>query len=344
MRVIWLSLVRFYINIGFFFYFKKIHIYDVQNVPKNKPVLLLSNHQNALLDALLIATKCGRFSYYLTRAAVFKKPIVAKILKSLQMIPVYRIRDGWGNISNNNAVFDDCTALLNKNQAVVIFPEGNHSLVRSVRTLSKGFTRIILDTFEKHPDIDLKLLPVGLNFRKAELFPDEAAIYFGQPIAAKDYITGNRNADVVILKTKIQSEIAKLTTDIPEKNYTETLNVLEQLNVDFLKPKAVNDCINSGFKSCDSVDKVSQGNWLRRFFKTLLICNTILPYVIWKYIAEPKVEELEFLSTFRFAVAITLFPLYLVIIGAVIFVFLSLKLALLYIVFVLFLALCAVKL
>ena len=89
-----------------FFYFKRIHVHNVENVPKDKPVLLLANHQNALLDALLIATKCGRFSYFLTRAAVFKKSFIGKILKSLQMLPVYRVRDGWSTISNNNAIFE----------------------------------------------------------------------------------------------------------------------------------------------------------------------------------------------------------------------------------------------
>ncbi|MGB5417843.1 1-acyl-sn-glycerol-3-phosphate acyltransferase, partial [Algibacter sp.] len=90
----WVSFVRGYINLGMFFYFRRIKIHDVQNVPKSKPVLLLSNHQNALLDALLIGTKCNRSAYFLTRASVFNKPVIAKILESLQMLPVYRIRDG----------------------------------------------------------------------------------------------------------------------------------------------------------------------------------------------------------------------------------------------------------
>jgi len=310
LRVIWLSFIRLYINIGLFFYFRRIHIHNIQNVPKDKPLLLLSNHQNALLDALLIATKCGRFSYFLTRAAVFKNPFVSKVLKSLQMLPVYRIRDGWGNLSNNNAVFDDCTTLLNNKQAVVIFPEGNHSLKRTVRPLSKGFTRIVMDTYEKYPKIDLQLLPVGLNFKKAEQFPDEAAIYFGKPIVAADFLSGHKKEDVVRLKTKIQSEISKLTTDIPQGNYLDMLNTLERLQVDFLKPKAVNNCISFGFYESNP-KKTSSITGIRKVLKVLLICNSILPYAVWKFLAKPKVKELEFLSTFRFAFMITIVPIWL---------------------------------
>ena len=76
MKKIWLYSVRSYVSIGMFFYFKRIDVFGFENIPKDKPVLFLGNHQNALLDPLLIAIKCGRFSFFLTRAGVFKKPLV----------------------------------------------------------------------------------------------------------------------------------------------------------------------------------------------------------------------------------------------------------------------------
>lgn len=343
MKFIWLYSVRLYLSVGMFFYFRKIKIYGIKNVPKNKPVLLLSNHQNALLDALLIATKCGRFSYFLTRAAVFKKPLVSKILMSLQMLPVYRIRDGWSSISNNNAIFETCSTLLNTNEAVVIFPEGNHNLKRTVRPLSKGFTRIVFSTLEKYPETDLQLIPVGLNFKHAEKFPDSTAIFFGKPLCAKDFISENRNDDVVKLKARIQSEISKLTTHIPSDNYDDTLTKLNQLQVDFLNPKAVNNCMANSFENCKT-------NWkpklkgIRLFFKSLLILNILLPYLIWKFMLQPKIDEIEFTSTFRFTIAITLVPFYLLILGILLASFFSFKIAILYVVSVLIISLLAVKL
>ena len=210
MKKLWLYSVRGYLRIGLFFYFRRLHIQNLNNVPKDKPVLLLSNHQNALLDALLIATKCGRFAYFLTRAAVFKKSFVSKILNSLQMLPVYRVRDGWSKITNNNAIFETCSELLHQNNIVVIFPEGSHNLARRVRPLSKGFTRIVFETLEKYPNTDLQLVPVGLNFVNATQFPDSAAMYFGNSVSAKSLITDNRNESVVNLKKTIQTEISKL--------------------------------------------------------------------------------------------------------------------------------------
>ena len=326
-----------------FFYFRRIKIYNAKNVPKNKPVLLLSNHQNALLDALLIGTKSGRLSYFLTRASVFEKPFVAKILKSLLLLPVYRIRDGWGNLANNNAIFEDCSKLLHNNNCIVIFPEGNHNLKRMVRPLSKGFTRIILDSLESYPEMDLHLLPVGLNYQKAEIFPDSTSIYFGTPFLVKDYISGNKNEDVVKLKAKIQSEISKLTTDIPKVNYQENLVKLKRLNVDFLNPIATNSCINSNFKDCKIRD-VKSNTFIKRILKVMLICAFIVPYFVWIFLAKPKIKEIEFLSTFRFALAITLGPLWLLSLFVVLAITLGWEVAVSYLIGSLCIVLLAIKL
>ncbi|MBN4047076.1 1-acyl-sn-glycerol-3-phosphate acyltransferase [bacterium AH-315-P13] len=326
-----------------FFYFKEIRVVGAKHIPKDKPVLFLSNHQNALLDALLIATKCGRFSYFLTRASVFKKFFVSKLLKSLNMLPVYRVRDGWNTITNNNVIFDSCTEILHQKKAVVIFPEGSHNLNRTVRPLSKGFTRIVFDTLEKYPKTDLQLIPVGLNYINAKNFADSTSIYFGKPIEAKSFVLGNRNEDVLNLKKNIQLEISKLTTHIPTENYEETIEKLDALNINYLNPKAVNKCIANNFEDCKQKPKTNL-NWLRFLLKGLLILNILPPYLIWKFIAQPKIKEIEFTATFRFAIAITLVPLYLLIICLVLASMFTLTIGLSYFILVITLSLLAVKL
>jgi len=343
LKKIWLHSVRAYIKIGLFFYFKEIRLIGAKHIPRDKPVLILPNHQNALLDALLIAAKCGRFSYFLTRAGVFQKPFVSKLLKTLQMLPVYRIRDGWSNLRNNNSIFESCSDLLNQNEVVVIFPEGRHNLNRTVRPIKKGFTRIVFDTLEKYPETNLQLIPVGLNFTNAKGFPDSTSIYFGKPLAAKSFVSNNRNQDVVNLRKVIHSEISKLTTHIPTENYKETIEKLDALHVNYLNPEEVNNCIANNLENCEQKPK-SKINWLRSLLKGLLILNIIPPYVIWKFVVQPKIIELEFTATFRFAIAITLVPLYLLIICLVLTSVLNLTIGLCYVLFVLILGVLAVKL
>lgn len=343
MGKVWLHSVRLYIKLGLFFYYKKIDVYNAEHIPKNKPVLLLSNHQNALLDALIIGTHCKRFPWFLTRASVFEKPLIAKLLKRLQMLPVYRVRDGWNNLSSNKAVFQACSEKLKQEEMVAVFPEGNHSLKRTVRPLSKGFSRIVFDTLHTYPETNLELLPIGLNYQNAVNYADSVALYFGETIAAKDFVFENRHKGVVKLKAEVQSRISQLTTHISSEDYDKTIKTLKNLDVNFLNPKLVNKCI-AGHISINELKKTKSSSLLKKGLKVLLICNSVLPYLVWKFIAEPKIKDLEFISTFRFAIAITLVPFWLFLITLLLLLLFGFKIALLYFLGSLFLAWLAVKL
>jgi 1-acyl-sn-glycerol-3-phosphate acyltransferase len=342
LKYLWLNTVRAYISLGLFFYFKRIHVVGLDHIPKNKPILILANHQNALLDALIIATKCNRLSYFLTRASVFNSPFFAKLLKSLRMLPVYRMRDGIQTITKNNGVFNTCSQLLNKNNSVVIFPEGNHNLKRTVRSLSKGFTRLVFDTLESYPNLDLQLIPMGFNYRNPEKFADEVALYVGHPLFANDYISLEKNNAILKLKADIHNSISKLTTHIPSEKYDDSLKKLETLHVNFLNPESVNACISNNFKNCIP-KKLSRPSLIKTLQKGLLIISLIVPYIIWKKFMLPKIKEIEFVSTFRFAVGITLVPIYLLIVTFLLILFIGWVFALIYLLAILALSLMVVK-
>lgn len=343
LKQLWLHFVRAYIRLGLFFYYKKIKVVNVENVPKKGAVLFLANHQNALLDALLIATRSGRFSYFLTRASVFQNALISSILKSLLMLPVYRIRDGWQNLSKNNAIFETSAKLLGKEHAMVIFPEGSHHLNRTVRPLSKGFTRIIFETFERYPELKLQMIPVGLNFIHAESFADSVSIHFGNPlkISSKDII--NKTKSTTTLKDMVYNNLCQLTTHIEAENYEFTLKKLKELKADFLNPVAVNNCIANEFNNCE-FNPSQRFSMIKKILKSGLILLVFVPYLIWKFGFQPKIKEIEFTSTFRFAVAITLVPFYVLILTWILFLIVGITLALWYFIAVLVLALSAVKL
>lgn len=340
---IWLYSVKYTLRVGLFFYYRRIHIYGKENIPKDKPVLILGNHQSALMDALFIVTYIDRFIFFLTRASVFKKSFVDTILRSLNMIPVYRIRDGWKTISKNNEVFDFISSQLGHGRTVAVFPEGSHNLVRRVRPLSKGFTRIVFGTLDTYPEKDLQLVQAGVNYIKPTAFGDSVALYYGQPIPARPYQSLPSNEKVAILKRDVHSAISKLTTHIDEDGYDDTLARLIDLNVDFLDPSSVNTCIAQNFENCKK-GRTDKLQYIKQFLKLLLIINLLPPYLLWKLWITPKIKEPEFIGTFRFAVALVLVPLYLLLIGGIIAYVFTFYSALYYIALVLILDLLAVKL
>ena len=59
MKHFWYNTVKIIVSVGLFFTHKKIKVYGKENIPKKGPLLFIGNHQNALLDAILIPTTTG---------------------------------------------------------------------------------------------------------------------------------------------------------------------------------------------------------------------------------------------------------------------------------------------
>ncbi|MDC6405096.1 MULTISPECIES: lysophospholipid acyltransferase family protein [Maribacter] len=325
------NLVKVYIKTGLHSYHKKIVVFGLENVPLDKPVMFLPNHQSALMDVLLIAVDCNRKPYFLTRADVFGKPLLNKIFKFFQMIPVYRIRDGRSSLSKNNEVFDKCSQILGQGKALVMFPEANHNLKRRVRPLSKGFTRIVFRALQQHPEIDLQIVPVGLNYLDATGFPDSVAVYYGTSISARSLF---EEADIQRsekrTKSAVSNALKKLTTHIAsEEDYDTILEYLASKKISFLRPRKVNQEVSKFELTVIPSGQTSISKQRLNIFKVLIALINFPMWLLWKFIVKPKVWEAEFTGTLRYATAQVGFTVYFLVLFLVISFLVNVKLGLL---------------
>jgi 1-acyl-sn-glycerol-3-phosphate acyltransferase len=325
------SLVKLLIKTGLYGYHKRIVVSGLENIPKDKPVLFLPNHQSALIDVLLIATDCNRKPFFLTRADVFKSKFLKEVFSYFKMLPIYRMRDGRETLSNNNLIFDMCADILNRDEALVIFPEANHNLRRTVRPLSKGFTRIILRSFELHPNLDIQLVPVGLNYKNAVHFPDEVAVYYGKPISARNLFNANdlkQSSDTI--KNIIFAKLKILTAHIPNnQEYEVILHRLRSENINFLAPTLVNEKVKSFTQLEVDGGSVLAEEKKTDSFKIIFSVLNFLIVLIWRLWLRSKVPEAEFMGTFRFAFGFLFYPIYLLMLLMVLSICFNLELALL---------------
>lgn len=335
MKKLWYQLFKIYIQTGLFFYTKKISIVGKENIPKKGAILFAVNHPNGLLDPLLVTTNTPRITHYLVRAAIFKKPIVKKFLATLNLMPIYRIRDGVKELSKNTEIFNNCYEILNKQSALMIFPEGSHNRKRTVRVLSKGFTRILFGAIDKYPNLQVNIIPVGVTYQNASQHPCKVAIHYGKPILANQlYNKEELNKSINIIKELVSNQLKQLSVHIPfDDNYQETLKKLNNNNVDFTKVEEVNQMI----KTNSYISKKASINF-GIIFKLLFVLNSIIPWSIWKMVSK-KVDEIEFVDTFRFGIGISLFPLFYVIQTYIIYSYYGSNYALVYFVSTLFIAL-----
>ncbi len=305
MRLIWYYFVKYFMRTGFAFYFKSFRVEGLENIPKKKAILFVSNHQNALIDPLVIGAISPRVLHFLTRAGVFSGKIVKAILYSINMLPIYRISDGLNSLSKNEQVFQKCYDIFNDGGTVLIFAEGSHNLRRKVRVLSKGFTRIVYGALDKYQNLDIDIVPIGINYSDATKYASKVSIYFGKPIAVKPFWNQeNKNDSVNQLKYEVREQLKKVTTHIEDsERHDEIIKCFDR--DDFLFPEKVNEKLKDidNLKPAE-IEKENDFNLLTPFVKF----NSFFPLLIWKNVY-PKIKEDEFISTFRFAVGVTAFPI-----------------------------------
>jgi 1-acyl-sn-glycerol-3-phosphate acyltransferase len=177
------QLLRLYVNSFYRIFYRRLYIGGKENIPSDAPVIFAPNHQNALMDALAVVCNIKRQPVFLARSDIFKNPIAAIALRFLRILPVFRMRDGFNTLKENDEVFDEVTRLLQRKGVIGIMPEGNHGDLKRLRQLKKGIFRIAFQAEEKaNFNLNLKIVPVGLEFSNYQSFRSDLYIYFGKPI------------------------------------------------------------------------------------------------------------------------------------------------------------------
>lgn len=262
--------IKSYVKMALHFYFNRIKVVGRENLVGNGPFLFAANHQNAFMDGVLISITNSFPIHFLIRADIFRKPLARAILKFMKLMPVYRIRDGYSSLSKNQEQFDECIRLFLKKESVLIFPEGNHGDTRRLRPLSKGFTRIAFEAERQHPEMKLKVIPVGINYSHHRAFNSRASIYLGKPILVSEYYKEPIPTQSTLFKERIDVEIKSLITHIEdEERYEEILTKLNATNPDYFYP----------FETNERIRKISHGETVARTER-----KTPILYVIFSFL------------------------------------------------------------
>ncbi len=168
-------------------FFQKIYVSGTEHVKKHKAQIIASNHPSGFLEPLIMACYLPKPLYFLVRGDVFKNPIANYLLRATHQIPIFRFRDGFSKMRNNSKTMDESLEVLNAKNNLLIFAEGGTQCIKKLRPLQKGIARIAFQTLEAHPDLDLEILPTGINFTHFTEFNREIYLKIGPPIAVKPF-------------------------------------------------------------------------------------------------------------------------------------------------------------
>ena len=171
------------------------------------PKIIASNHPNSFYDAIVIAVNYPKPIYFLARGDAFKKPIVAKFLNALQLIPIYRLSEGKSNLIKNDDTFKTCISLFKQNETILIFSEGLCINEWKLRPLRKGTARLALLALNAGID-NLQIQPTNLNYSSFLTNPKKILINFNQEFNASVFTLEQDSFFYNCFNTKLKEGIS----------------------------------------------------------------------------------------------------------------------------------------
>jgi 1-acyl-sn-glycerol-3-phosphate acyltransferase len=201
--------------------FKKIHLANLDKLPMDKPVLLVTNHPTAFIEPCIFGSYLDRPVHFMVRGDLFKKPLYAKLMNDIKMIPIFRRSDGYDNIKNNYGTFEYVYELLKNGALIQILAEASTAQVKRLRPLKKGTARMAFGALEKYgKDQDIMLVPCGLNYTAADEYRSDVMVVFGDPIPIQEFRAEyemNEAKAIRSLTNRLQDDLKELIIHVIEE-------------------------------------------------------------------------------------------------------------------------------
>lgn len=199
--------------------FHRLTVFEGEdNIPKGRnPIIFVSNHQNGMMDPMIISGLLKPQLHWLTRADVFWNPVVRKILLAYNQMPIYRKRDRILDLKERNEIiWNCCTERLESGAVLSLFPEGNHNPQKTIRPLKRGLSDLLGLAVSKYENLKrLKIIPIGIDYEDYPGYRRRLSFRMGEEIEWNDlYDDKSKCVDFNKLTDRIKDGIRKLSIDI----------------------------------------------------------------------------------------------------------------------------------
>ena len=201
-------------------FFRRIEVEGIENVPASGPVLLVPNHPNALVDALVVLMHLKRPISLTAKSTLADIFFLRQVIKSTNIILFHRKKDTakGADPSRNAQALAECRDRLEQGEAILIFPEGQSHSDPGLRPLRTGAARIALDCLDSGgAAAGLVIVPVGLHFPEKDRFRSDVWVRFGKPLDPRKWKDDHPDADPIDLTAEMENRIRELTLNFERR-------------------------------------------------------------------------------------------------------------------------------
>ncbi|MFN2565276.1 MAG: lysophospholipid acyltransferase family protein [Gemmatimonadaceae bacterium] len=226
------ALLRATAGIALRWFYRDVSVRHADRVPHGAtPLLLVVNHPNALVDALLVGWAMPRPITITAKATLFENPALAWFLQYMGVVPLRRASDERrraaeaaadpagraADTRRNTEAFRAIIERLEQGGAVLIFPEGKSHDEPALAPLRTGPARIALQAEREGRVRSLTMLPIGLVFERKEAPRSRVLVDIGEPLDVGRWVAATRAAGDA-------PEVGPLTEEIDRRLRDVTLN------------------------------------------------------------------------------------------------------------------------
>ena len=171
-------------------FYRRIEVVGIEQLPESGPLIVAANHQNALVDPMLLLGLVPRRMVPVAKAPLFRHPIIGPFLRLVGALPVQRRQEGNVDPARNLETFAAASAHLGAGQAVLIFPEGTSQPEPTLMPLRTGAARMLLEAeAAAGGKLGVALVPIGLVFHEPGTFrAGRALLSIGAPVPQATFL------------------------------------------------------------------------------------------------------------------------------------------------------------
>jgi 1-acyl-sn-glycerol-3-phosphate acyltransferase len=191
-------LLRWIAGISLHWFYREIRIIGQEKIPADGPLLIAVNHQNALVDSLIVGWVMPRRVTMTGKATLIDNPLIAALFKILGVVPLRRVSDEaqrsdgrQHDHSRNSSAFGEILNTLQKAGAVLIFPEGKSHNEAGLEPLRSGMARLALQARDERSIRNVRILPIGLVFEDKGTPGSLVGVRVGESIDVDSWPDGN---------------------------------------------------------------------------------------------------------------------------------------------------------